>query len=88
VYNAFLKSVLGLEKKLLDSSWSSLEKQQALTGSMISLYTKIKEKFTVDDQRHYMFNPRDLTQWVFGLLRYDLKSQELLECWAYEVSFS
>jgi dynein heavy chain 2 len=38
----------------------------------------------VDDYRHYLFNPRDLTQWVFGLLRYDLTQQNLLDVWAHE----
>lgn len=84
VYTAFLKSVLSLSKKLADPQFANLENQQRLTGSMVQLYAKVKEKFTVDDHRHYMFNPRDLTNWVFGLLRYDLSSQSLLDCWAYE----
>ena len=41
-------------------------------------------KFTVDDQRHYLFSPRHLTQWVFGLLRYDLSSGDVLTPWMYE----
>ncbi|KAG5188873.1 dynein heavy chain, N-terminal region 2-domain-containing protein [Tribonema minus] len=42
-------------------------------------------RFSVDDQRHYLFTPRDLTAWCSGLLRYDLQGgEELLDCLAYE----
>ena len=44
----------------------------------------MKNKFTVDDYRHYLFTPRDLTQWVKNLLRYDLENDELLDCLVYE----
>ena len=42
---------------------------------------------------HYLFTPRDLTKWVLGLLRYNLKdskhgktSDHVLEVWAYEAN--
>lgn len=51
----------------------------------------------MDDHSHYVFTPRDLTQWVLGLIRYPLSqdaaanggsglsSQDvMLEMWAYE----
>lgn len=45
----------------------------------------------MDDYSHYLFTPRDLTQWVVSLLRYDLNagasettSDHVLEVWAYE----
>ena len=45
----------------------------------------------MDDHSHYIFTPRDLTQWVLALLRYPLSedstssSQErVLEVWSYE----
>lgn len=51
----------------------------------------MRSKFTVDDYSHYLFTPRDLTNWIQGLLRYNLDSgsgdsstQHLLEIWAYE----
>ncbi len=34
---------------------------------LTKVFQKVREKFTVDDQRHYLFSPRDLTQWVVGL---------------------
>ena len=45
---------------------------------------KVTSKFSVDDQRHYLFSPRHLTQWVFGLLRYDFSSGDALVPWMYE----
>lgn len=45
----------------------------------------------MDDYSHYLFTPRDLTNWCLSLLRYDLNagakegsSDHLLEIWAYE----
>jgi len=51
--------------------------------------SQIRKHFTVDEYSHYVFTPRDLTQWVLGLLRYPLSDSsdtqdQLLEMWAYE----
>jgi len=52
---------------------------------------QIRNTFTTDDQSHYLFTPRDLTQWVIGLLQYKFNSErksssieEVLEVWSYE----
>ena len=52
---------------------------------------QIRSTFTTDDQSHYLFTPRDLTQWVINLLRYKYSSEassssteEVLEVWSYE----
>lgn len=51
---------------------------------------QVKSKFTVDDYPHYIFTPRDLTEWILGLLRYDLSDSKhgsadsLLAVWAYQ----
>jgi dynein heavy chain 2 len=36
---------------------------------MVDVYGGLRDKFTVDDQRHYQFTPRDLTAWTRALLR-------------------
>lgn len=45
----------------------------------------------MDDYSHYLFTPRDLTNWAMSLLRYDLTdgskdntADTVLEVWAYE----
>lgn len=52
---------------------------------------QIRSKFTVDDRSHYLFTPRDLTNWVLALFRYTSDSSSvgatadhLLEICAYE----
>ena len=54
----------------------------------MDVFEQVRRKFSVDEQRHYLFTPRDLTQWVQGLLRYELDSgaQPLLDTWAFEGS--
>ena len=36
----------------------------------------IKLRFSVDDYRHYLFTPREVTQWCFGLSRYTAETKE------------
>jgi dynein heavy chain 2 len=90
VYSAYLQPVL---HHSLHSHpfWSSVAKIHSLANSMINVYEKVRSKFTVDDHSHYIFTPRDLTRWVFNLLRYPLSDdstspQGVLHCWAYEAA--
>lgn len=50
----------------------------------VHILVQVKSKFSVDDQRHYIFTPRDLTAWVQGLLRYDCESENFLDVVAHE----
>jgi dynein heavy chain 2 len=84
VYTCFLKAVLTAAPKLQDKSWRQEASVRRLAGAMVGTYEKIKKTFSSDDHRHYLFNPRDMTQWTLGLLRYDLASQNLLDVWTYE----
>ncbi|GBG24746.1 Cytoplasmic dynein 2 heavy chain 1 [Hondaea fermentalgiana] len=69
-----------LETALEDSgSTTNLRK---LAETMVGVYREVKQRFSVDDHRHYQFTPRDLTAWVLGMLRYD--DAELLDVFAYE----
>lgn len=56
-----------------------------------SVVFQLRTRFTVDDYSHYLFTPRDLTNWVLGLLRYDLTTgskdntaDTVLDVWVYE----
>ena len=44
-----------------------------LAATLVEVYEKGKATFVVDDARHYLFTPRDLSAWVSNLLRYDLE---------------
>jgi len=55
--------------------------------AMVDVYVNVKNKFTVDLQEHYLFSPRDLTQWILQLLRYEVESADaFLEAWAHEAN--
>ncbi len=41
-----------------------------LAQCTVEVYARAKQAFSVDDQRHYLFTPRDMTRWAAGLLRY------------------
>ena len=69
VYNLYLKTVLSHPRlgggKLAGST-------RRLASFMIDMYGEIKNRFSVDDHRHYLFTPRMVTQLVFQLLRYEI----------------
>jgi len=66
--------------------WKQPSNIAKLAGTMIDFYDQVRASFSVDDRRHYLFTPRDLTSWVLGLMRYDLSSIDLLEAWRHEAS--
>ena len=68
------------------ATWDTLKAAEKLATCMVDIFEQVRRKFSVDEQRHYLFTPRDLTQWVRGLLRYELAeaSQPLLDTWAFE----
>ncbi len=35
--------------------------------TLCSLTMQVKDTYTVNDQPHYQFNPRDVTDWIKGL---------------------
>jgi dynein heavy chain 2 len=58
-----------------------------LAQFLIDLYSNVRQKFSVDDHRHYLFTPRDLTGLVFNMLRYEInEAQGLIETFIYESS--
>jgi dynein heavy chain 2 len=55
-----------------------------LAGTLLDLYANMQENFKVDDYRHYLFTPRDITAVVIGCLRYDLQTYHVLDVLTYE----
>ena len=63
-----------LEKALVNAAehnpmWANKGSASTLAGSMLEIYDAVKREFSPDDQRHYQFTPRNLTEWVGGLQR-------------------
>ena len=93
IYTAFLEAAVTpvsggksganfLEVK--DPKWRQMANLKRLAETMIKIYEEVKLQFSVDDHRHYLFTPRDLTAWVVGLLRYNTADEDLLDVFAYE----
>jgi len=62
------------EQGKLESKWLNGGRsgdRTKLAATMVEIYTLVRAKFTVDEQRHYLFTPRELTAWTVALLRYD-----------------
>ena len=69
VYNLYLKTILS-HPRLGDGKLAGSTRR--LAGFMIDLFGEIKQKFSVDDHRHYSFTPRMISSLVFQLLRYEI----------------
>lgn len=69
VYTEYLRTVLG-DPHFGGGSLAGSSKR--LATFMLETYSQVKQKFSVDEHRHYLFTPRDVTNWIFGLMRYDI----------------
>lgn len=85
VYDSFLSVVLR-SVELGEAKWALPSDRERLANAIVEIYQKTREKFTVDDRRHYLFTPRDMTLWVKNLCRYDLVAENLLDVVAHEAS--
>ncbi|OMJ92391.1 hypothetical protein SteCoe_4833 [Stentor coeruleus] len=82
IYTVYLKNILKLPN--LGNNINSAGK---LATAMVEMFTAVRSKFVIDDYKHYLFTPRDITQWVVSLLRYEAKNMpQLCEVWGYEAS--
>ena len=89
IYGSYLTAVTqynraGPRNMLQGESWSQQGAVARLATATVDIYQKLRQRFTVSEHRHYLFCPRDLTRWLFNLLRYDLASVSLLDAWAHE----
>ena len=74
-------------RTILSTYGEALAKSKGtLAKFLIAAYPDARQKFSVDEHRHYLFTPRDLTGVVFNLLRYSIGSpQDLIEVLIYEL---
>ena len=77
VYDKFLQIVLK-NISLNESNWNKPSEREKLAYSIVEIYEKTKEKFTVDERRHYLFTPRDITALVKNISRYNYPSESIL----------
>ena len=88
IYSSYLYAVL---REIVPAHpiWANPSKVSTLASSMVNIFQQAKTAFSVDDNNHYLFTPRDLTRWSVGMLRYKMEEQEksqdsVLHIWAYE----
>lgn len=83
VYSTFLRVVLNVSD-VQDSKWLTEQETGKLSTAIVEIYQKTREKFTVDDRRHYLFTPRDVTTFVRNICRYELSTEDVLDVVAHE----
>lgn len=90
IYSSYLRIILTTSMSK-HPKWSSNSNIYQLASSMITIYSKVQAKFSRDSYGHYLFTPRELTNWCLALIRYNLteiqsdsSTEPLLQIWAYE----
>lgn len=69
VYAEFMRTIL-THPRFGNGSMATSSKR--LSTFLIDVYTQVKSRFSVDEQRHYLFTPRDITTMIFSMLRYEI----------------
>lgn len=69
VYAEYLRGIL-VNPEFAGGTMANSSKK--LAQFLVDLYANVRQKFSVDDHRHYLFTPRDITSLVFNLLRYEI----------------
>ncbi|WFD02078.1 hypothetical protein MOBT1_000756 [Malassezia obtusa] len=82
IYHTFVRAALRATPHLAGYA-------EALTRAMVDFFAASQQRFTPEDQAHYVYSPRELTRWVRGLYRVLCHTElatlaELVRVWAYE----
>jgi dynein heavy chain 2 len=61
------------------------KKIEDLAKGMTQVYTGVRNAFSPVSQSHYLFTPRDLTNWSLGLMRYSCTDEkDVFFAWCFE----
>ncbi|CCG82670.1 Dynein heavy chain [Taphrina deformans PYCC 5710] len=82
IYGAFVKAALKFLPALRGYAG-------VLTNAMLDLYLHSQERFTIEQQPHYIYSPRELSRWVRGIVEAIrplevLSIEGLVRVWAHE----
>jgi dynein heavy chain 2 len=84
VYNIYMKTIL-VHPRLGNGSMQKSTRK--LASFLIDMFGEVRQRFSVDDHRHYLFTPRMVTTIIFQLLRYEIPDAgSLIETFIYESS--
>ncbi|CAF1453141.1 unnamed protein product, partial [Rotaria magnacalcarata] len=85
-----LKQIYGTFNRAMLKKFNNMKPYgDALTNAMVEFFLMTQEQFTVDQQPHYVYSPREMTRWVRGIneaIRHikDLSPEELVRLWGHE----
>ncbi|KAH3759572.1 Cytoplasmic dynein 2 heavy chain 1 [Pelomyxa schiedti] len=87
ISTAYLAPVMGTSPDVL---WRQPGNIQKLASTMLSVFSETQRQLVQEQQSrsrvppHYIFTPRDLTNWILGLLRYQNEAGTFFEVFKYE----
>lgn len=78
IYSIYIQaSLASLEMK--EPHYKKPDYSLQLSQTLVAVYSQLKGKFSIDERRHYLLTPRDLSNIVQGLVRYDLQNESILD---------
>uniref|UniRef100_A0A158PNV8 Cytoplasmic dynein 2 heavy chain 1 (inferred by orthology to a C. elegans protein) n=1 Tax=Anisakis simplex TaxID=6269 RepID=A0A158PNV8_ANISI len=89
IYSAYLTPIL-------QESSQSMAHVEHIASMIVQIFEQIRSAFKRTDTAHYIFTPRDVTDWCLALMRYDIKGsflkllsveisgENILKCLLYE----
>jgi dynein heavy chain 1 len=82
IYGTFTRAMLKVAPPLRGFA-------EPLTNAMVEFYLASQDRFTTDQQAHYIYSPRELTRWVRGIFEAirpldTLSVEGLVRVWAHE----
>ncbi len=83
VYTAYLDAVIRTRLPT-HAIWSDRKNIERLAGTLLDFYNNFNAEFSVDVHRHYLVTPREVSKLIVGMLRYDVRSHNVLELLTYE----
>eukprot|EP01022_Parablepharisma_sp_SALTPOND_P023029 TRINITY_DN475_c0_g1_i1.p1 TRINITY_DN475_c0_g1~~TRINITY_DN475_c0_g1_i1.p1 ORF type:complete len:3195 (-),score=434.63 TRINITY_DN475_c0_g1_i1:26360-35944(-) len=73
IYTEYFSYILS-QPNISKTGFASHSKRMA--QFVVECLKQVKSRFSIDDHRHYLFTPREVTQWCFGLSRYTAETKE------------
>jgi len=82
VYSEIMRAILVHERFGKGTMANSTKR---LSQFLIDLFSNVKQKFSPDEHRHYLFTPREVTSLIYSMLRYEIPdAASLIEVMVYE----
>ena len=84
IYSEYVAALISAPPLDQHPKWGQVSHATEIAKTLVAVYEQVKKRYNVDEKSHYIFTPRELTDWVKNLMNYDMENNELLHVMSYE----